>query len=338
MSFGRRFCAVNRRILRALAGTSGLRLVAFVAAVPVLGHASAVFFNVMHGLYAKDLTLRSALAVTPASLNGVGILGVAAACLYVEALAGGWAKSSLKRVLTRPDASARADIFYLFLACTGLMPVLGFACSLGAGYYLNEVLTQRLDHDLLRGRGLGAQIAAVTLIHPVVFYFNHRLFHTKLFWRLHEIHHAATEFNVITNFRTHPLDITIRTIFYTLPTAVLGIRPEVTLAYSAITGALVCFQHSSVRWPAWLERHLIGSATHRIHHGKDPRFVDKNFGILVVWDRLFGTYEPPASEAFPLGVDDALHLHNSGRPVRDLWRATKQAGRDFARGLVGRGP
>jgi sterol desaturase/sphingolipid hydroxylase (fatty acid hydroxylase superfamily) len=179
------------------------------------------------------------------------------------------------------------------------------------------------------------QVAALLAINPLIFYWHHRMFHTKYLWKFHEIHHSAEQFNLITNFRNHPIDITIRTCFYTIPNAVLGIHPYFILSYSAIAGVITCFQHSDIHWsPPFIERWLIiGSEGHRVHHGKESRFSDKNFGILVLWDYLFRTLERPPDDNIKLGVYDKANLHNTGLPHIEFWKSTHAAARELAKHL-----
>lgn len=299
----------------------------FAAGTLALSYLSAVFFRTADGLYRGHLAGWAVFDVSVLDGTGVATLLLVIACLIVEARALGWPDSSLRRLLESPNASARTDLFYLFLMCAGLTPVVGWLCSLGLGYAVNVQIQDRLNLQLLRDSPLVLQAAALVVCNPLIFYLHHRLFHTRWLWPFHEIHHSAETLNLITNFRNHPLDVTVRAMFYALPAAVFGIHPAVILGYAAVVGVITCFQHSNLDWRLpWVERYvIIGSAGHRVHHGRVDRYIDKNFGILVFWDWLFGTYEPPPRQDFPLGVVDERRLHNSGNAVRDLVKITIRA-------------
>lgn len=299
----------------------------FVAGTLALSYLSAVFFRTAELLYGGRLPAWSVFDVSVFDAAGVATLLLVVACLLVEARVLGWPDSSLRRLLESPSASARTDLFYFFLMCAGLTPVIGWLCSLGLGYFVNLRIRDTLSFQLLRDSSFVLQAGALLVLNPLIFYLHHRLFHTRWLWPFHEIHHSADTLNLITNFRNHPLDVTVRSIFYALPAAVCGIHPFVIAGYSAVAGVVTCFQHSNLDWRLpWLERYvLIGSAGHRVHHGRADRYVDKNFGLLVIWDRIFGTYEPPPSAPFSIGVEDARQLHNSGHAVRDLVRITIRA-------------
>mgnify|MGYP006268880837 CR=1 FL=1 len=304
--------------------SSFLKLAGFIFGVVLLGYLCSVFFNLVEGVYHGNLNLSSAFDIKGFNPNGILILGIVTACLFIEAVLLGWNDSSLCRILNQSNNSLKADIFYFFLICAGLTPVFGFLCSLGFGYALNEAIKENFSVNLLKDANLGIQFLIVVFFNSLIFYWHHRLFHSKYLWRFHEIHHAAEHFNLITNFRNHPIDIAVRTVFYTLPAAVFGINPFVIMIYSGISGVITCFQHSELDWKMpFVEKYLIiGSNGHRVHHGSADEFVDKNFGIFVFWDWLFGTYQSHPAERVIIGVKNSKKLHNNNQPLSDLINVT----------------
>ncbi len=304
--------------------SSFLKVIVFIFGVLFFGYLCSIFFNLVDGIYNGLLDWEAVLDIKTFNPNGLLIFLIVSACLIFEAVLLGWDESSLKRIFARPNNSLKTDIFYFFLICAGLTPVLGFLCSLGIGYALNEHFKVTFDLSLLRDSNIAIQFIVVIFVNSLIFYWHHRLFHSKYLWRFHEIHHAAEDFNLITNFRNHPIDITIRTVFYTLPAAIFGINPMVIFVYSGISGILTCFQHSELDWKMpFIEKYLIiGSKGHRVHHGSAKEYVDKNFGILVFWDWLFGTYQPPPRNRVEIGVKDSLGIHNNNHPILDLLSAT----------------
>lgn len=298
----------------------------FVIGSASFSYLSSAFFNVVEGIYHGNPQWADCFMPGRFNLSGVAILSLTGCCLVLEGLWMGWKESSLGKIFGHRDNSLKADLFYFFLMCAGITPVLGFFLSLGAGYLLNEGIREHLDWNLLNGWRVPLQFGVVVLVNTFIFYWHHRLFHSRPLWRFHEIHHAAEHFNLITNFRNHPLDLAVRTVLYTLPAAVLGINPAVILAYSAAAGVITCFQHSELDWGMpFVERYLIiGSRGHRVHHGVDSEHHGKNFGILVLWDWMFGTHAPPPEEKVRIGVVSDGGLHNLDNPARSLWRVTEQ--------------
>ena len=169
-----------------------------------------------------------------------------------------------------------------------------------------------------------------------MFYLFHRAAHSRFLWDMHKSHHSAEELNLITNFRSHPLELGIRNIFYAFPIAILGVSPSVYLVYSAFTGFLVLMQHSEIDWNMpFVEKYLfIGASGHRIHHSVDPLHYNTNLGFLVLWDRLFRTfhYEEKAKVRFGLDNND-LGIYNTGNMKTELLQIFYQACKGLFREL-----
>ena len=321
--FFQKFLDVIIELTRSLK-TSFLKPLAFILGVFLFGYFCSVFFYLIEGIYHSKLNLASAFDIKNFNLNGILILVLVTSCLLFEAVMLGWKDCSLNRILNHENNSLKADIFYFFLICAGITPVLGFLFSLGLGYTINELIKAKLNLNLLRNAHLGVQFLILIFFNSLIFYWHHRLFHSKYLWRFHEIHHAAEHFNLITNFRNHPIDIAVRTVFYTLPVAIFGINPILIVIYSGISGILTCFQHSELDWKMpFVEKYLIiGSNGHRVHHGSADKYVNKNFGIFVFWDWLFGTYLETPIDRVAIGVKDSKCIHNNRKPFSDLLNST----------------
>ena len=143
--------------------------------------------------------------------------------------------------------------------------------------------------------GTGALAWAVILLGwDFSFYWQHRAEHeVRLFWGGHVTHHSSRYFNYSTALRqswtpwTGPL-------FYAW-WALLGIRPEMILIAGGWNLFYQFWIHTEAvrRLPTWIESWLNTPSHHRVHHGSNPQYLDKNYaGVLIVWDRLFGTFEP----------------------------------------------
>jgi len=244
------------------------------------------------------------------------------AALMLELVLTGWAASSLRRLLVTPSDSARSDLFYLFLALSGGIAASATLISAGLVDAAVALLDARSHHGPLVGAPMW--IAAPLLYLGMTFfnYWNHRLLHTRALWRLHAVHHSATEFTIGTAARISPMEAVLIAIPQAIPAALLGASPDAILVASMVASFESLWTHSNLRGLGWLERIGISSPrAHKIHHARDARFHDHNFGDLVlIWDQLFGTYmdsrSTPADLA--LGVDDMGEGYDSRRPLRDF--------------------
>jgi sterol desaturase/sphingolipid hydroxylase (fatty acid hydroxylase superfamily) len=250
----------------------------------------------------------------PAALTPLGILATIGAGLLIDLAVLGWDRSAVRR-LASPDAAAKVDLLYLMLRLSGGMQLLAFVFSFGTMYYVAGRVHALLDIGVLSSTdSFTVQFVAVYLVNSLMFYAGHRLMHTRWLWEIHKVHHAAHDMNVITPLRNHPIDFAIMTVLYTFPGALLGVDPMVLLAYYAVNGLYQSLVHSELPVRGrFIEAIWITPAAHRIHHSSRPDHRNHNFGILTVWDKLFGTYHPPATGPLVYGVDGDILLN------RETW-------------------
>ena len=163
------------------------------------------------------------------------------------------------------------------------------------------VLAQRLADS---GKGLfnvldlplWLEFIAAVLVLDLLIYVQHRVFHrVPLFWRLHRMHHADTDFDVTTAIRFHPLEIWLSALIKLAAVFLLGPSALAVLVFEVILNATAMFNHSNLKLPAAADRLLrllvVTPDMHRVHHSIIPRETHSNFGFnFPWWDRLFGTY------------------------------------------------
>jgi sterol desaturase/sphingolipid hydroxylase (fatty acid hydroxylase superfamily) len=126
-----------------------------------------------------------------------------------------------------------------------------------------------------------------------MFYWLHRVDHyCRLFWAVHVTHHSSEEFNLTVGFRSSVFQPLYRFIYF-IPIAFMGFKGiDIMFAYSAtqIFGILVHTQ--AIGKLGFLEYIIVTPSHHRVHHGSNPRYLDKNMGMfLIIWDKLFGTFQ-----------------------------------------------
>jgi len=167
---------------------------------------------------------------------------------------------------------------------------------------------------------------ALIVSQDFLFYWLHRVDHAcRLFWAVHVTHHSAGEFNLTVGFRPSVLQPLYRFAWF-LPLALVGFRPaDVLLMYSVtqLYGVLVHTRY--VGKLGVLEWVLCTPSHHRVHHGTNPRYRDKNLGmVLIVWDRLFGTFEPESEEV-------RYGRPGPANPVRAIGQEWQAIARDLRR-------
>lgn len=170
---------------------------------------------------------------------------------------------------------------------------------------------------------LGA-VAALFLLQDFCYYWFHRASHrVRWLWASHVAHHSSRLMNFSTAFRqslTYP--ISGMWLFWT-PLMLIGFDAQLVVAVVAINLAFQFFVHT--RWGkhwGWFGYVFNTPAWHRVHHACNPKYIDKNFaGVLVIWDRLFGTFEPEdAAEPCIYGITDQFESTNPWTVTFYEWR------------------
>lgn len=135
-------------------------------------------------------------------------------------------------------------------------------------------------------------VAGLLLV-DFLYYWWHRASHViNVFWAVHAVHHQSEDFNLAVALR-QPLFEPITWFFFYIPMAVLGIPVEVFLTAYALDLLYQFFIHTELigKLPRPIEWLFNTPSHHRVHHGVQDQYLDKNYGgILVIFDRLFGTF------------------------------------------------
>lgn len=129
-----------------------------------------------------------------------------------------------------------------------------------------------------------------------LYYWYHRLSHEVGFlWAAHVVHHQSEEYNLAVALRQG--SVPYSWIFY-LPLALIGLPPTVFLTVSSANTLYQFWIHTrAIGRMGRLEGVLSTPSNHRVHHARNPKYIDRNYGgTLIVWDRLFGTYKEEEEE------------------------------------------
>lgn len=130
-----------------------------------------------------------------------------------------------------------------------------------------------------------------------MYYWLHRVDHVcRLFWATHVTHHSSPQFNLTVGFRSSVLEPLYRFVYF-IPIAWLGFQPiDIAFIYAATQTWGILVHTEKVKHIGFLEYFLVSPSHHRVHHASNPKYLDKNMGMfLIVWDKMFGTFQPELS-------------------------------------------
>lgn len=149
------------------------------------------------------------------------------------------------------------------------------------------------------------------LLCDLVLYAYHLLGHkTRLFWAAHVTHHSSLHYNISIGFRINFIHLFYRFLFWA-PLCLIGITPEMILFIESLTAIWNFLIHTEkIRKLGFLDLIFNTPSNHRVHHASNPEYIDKNLGgILIIYDRLFGTY---AKETIPpvYGITHNIYTHD----------------------------
>lgn len=218
------------------------------------------------------------------------ILGVGLLCLIIERIKPGWTLPSVKTWPLR--------VILINLVQLGVVLLAGVSWEKWLSEYSFFNLSAWLPEW---AAGLFAYFIAT-----FVFYWWHRWRHENdWLWRgFHQIHHSPQRLEVITSFYKHPGEMIANSIIGSvLVYTVLGLHVEAAAVYTACTALGEFFYHTNVRTPQWIGYIFQRPEMHRIHYEYERH--KNNYGDIVWWDMLFGTYENPPKWDGVCGFDDA---------------------------------
>jgi sterol desaturase/sphingolipid hydroxylase (fatty acid hydroxylase superfamily) len=164
-----------------------------------------------------------------------------------------------------------------------------------------------------------------------LYYWYHRTHHTiRILWASHVVHHSSEFYNLSTALRQPWTPMT--SLPFWLPLAFLGFSPWMILLQQSISLLYQFFIHTERVGRLWRPIELVMNTPshHRVHHGSNAQYLDRNYGgILIVWDRLFGTFEPEGEQVV-YGLTKNIRtfqpvrvaFHEFGAMASDVRRAT----------------
>lgn len=132
------------------------------------------------------------------------------------------------------------------------------------------------------------------VLYDLCSYWAHRISHEQRFWwATHVVHHSGENYNLAVSFRLSWIQH-IKIIFF-LPLAAIGFHPIVFFATYQLAVLFQFWVHTEYirKCPKWMEYIFATPSNHRVHHGSQEQYIDKNYGAtFIFWDRIWKTYEP----------------------------------------------
>ena len=225
---------------------------------------------------------------------GKALVAVGATAFVATTVADRLAKKRRDTGASSGATSGAPDVAERIAAVAGPVAVgsiwLGVTATWGYHTSPQALFRRRITKD--RGNGIGSMIAAV-VCWDFVYYWNHRFGHEfRFLWANHVSHHSSQRYNLSTALRQAWGDAFGTYVPYFV--ALFGVPPA---SIEAARGINLLYQY-------WIHTDLISSigplegvlntaSHHRVHHGSNPQYLDKNYGSIVIsWDHLFGTFEP----------------------------------------------
>ena len=220
--------------------------------------------------------------------------------------------------------------------------------SLDLGFravYIGIILTYFYNHRIFPGiSNPWIYWVAIIIFEDFMYYWLHRVdHHVRLFWATHVTHHSSERFNFTVGIRSSVMEPLYRFVYF-IPLALCGFTPiDIAFAYSATQTWGIIVHTERIKKMGWLEYILVTPSHHRVHHGSNPKYLDKNLGmLLLIWDKIFGTFqrELPATEyqpikyglTTPIGKETPINLvfhewnslrkdlKKQGLSARDRWK------------------
>ena len=146
----------------------------------------------------------------------------------------------------------------------------------------------------------------------LTYYWMHRIEHEqRILWALHSVHHSSKDYNLSVSFRLSIIEGLIEWIFL-IPMILIGFSP-----FQAIVGLILVAQFQTwihterIGKLGWLDKVFNTPSVHRVHHGSNKKYLDKNYGgFLIIWDRIFGTYQKEEEKVI-YGLTKDINTNNA---------------------------
>jgi sterol desaturase/sphingolipid hydroxylase (fatty acid hydroxylase superfamily) len=156
-----------------------------------------------------------------------------------------------------------------------------------------------------------------------MYYWLHRVDHyCRLFWAVHVTHHSSEEFNLTVGFRSSVFE-PLYLFIYFIPLTFFGFKGiDIMFIYAATQIYGILIHTKTINKLGFLETFMSTPSHHRVHHGSNVKYLDKNMGmVFIIWDKLFGTFvKEDENEKVIYGLTDNIKTHHPVKMVFHEWR------------------
>ena len=146
-------------------------------------------------------------------------------------------------------------------------------------------------------------IIACFILDDLRYYLHHRIAHRCRWpWAMHIIHHSSQRYSLAVALRQGWTKHFTGTTVLKIPLVLVGFNPILVIFCGALNAVYQFFLHTETvhKLPKWFEAIFNTPSHHRVHHGKNPEYLDSNYaGTLIIWDKIFGTFVPENENAYP---------------------------------------
>ena len=167
---------------------------------------------------------------------------------------------------------------------------------------------------------LWVQISLTLITIDFIYYWFHRTSHrVRFFWGIHMNHHSSEEMNFLVSLRQAWFNPIFRVpFFFIMP--LIGFNPLLTFVVGAASTLWAVIQHTkTIGKLGPLEWFMVTPSAHRVHHGVNDGYLNKNFGnVFIVWDRIFGTYTEER-ESVIYGLTNNVKTFNAFKITAFSW-------------------
>jgi len=190
-------------------------------------------------------------------------------------------------------------------SATSLLMGLGsqIAPLLGGGALVLAAMTAAWQFRLIDIPNAWWAVVLCFVLDDFRYYWWHRLSHERRwFWASHVIHHSSQHYNLTTALRQTWTGQIIGGLLFKVPLVFIGFHPAMVIFVGGLNLIYQFWIHTEAigRMPKWFEAVMNTPSHHRVHHATNPRYLDANYaGTLIVWDRMFGTFEPEVDAERP---------------------------------------
>ncbi len=212
---------------------------------------------------------------------GDGFFLIASAILVIELI-----RYVIKKRFSWKLAADTVTNFATFAFYIGLGFVLYAAFYVAAFFFVHQFAIFDIGINW-------ATVILCVILADLAYYWEHRFLHrVGIGWATHTVHHSSPNFNISVAYRFGPMD-DLWPVFFHIPLVLIGFNPFVVFFAAMFVQLYQTALHTEIvgKLPRFIEAVMNTPSHHRVHHGANEAYIDKNYGgIFIVWDRVFGTF------------------------------------------------